>query len=133
MPESGPASTPARSEWVAAAELGLGPVLVAAEHLRLAFDPDTGAATVVALDPASHLVAACDGLLEWLAGAPAPDGRNDAEAELRATAGVLRNAAFAFRSLADADPSQLSARTEACAAMLEQGAHHVDAFRRLTR
>ena len=118
---------------MAAAELGLGLVLVAAEHLRLAFDPDTGPATVVALDPASHLVAACDALLEWLADAPAPNGRGDAEAELRALAGCCATLPTRFAAWPTPSPGQLPARTEACAAMLEQGQHHVDAFRRLAR
>jgi hypothetical protein len=48
--------------------------------------------------------------------------------ELGAAAGVYRNAAVAFKSLADVDGDQRGARANACATLLEQGDHHVETF-----
>ena len=45
-----------------------------------------------------------------------------------AAAGVYRNAAVAFKSLADVEGVQRKARSRACATLLEQGDHHVELF-----
>ena len=67
-------------------------------------------------------------LTDWLSRSRAPRGLGTAEAELGASAGVYRNAAFAFRSLTDAEVEQRRARSIVCVTMLEQGDHHVEAF-----
>jgi hypothetical protein len=63
----------------------------------------------------------------WLE-ARAPSGLGKAEAELGATAGVYRNVAVAFSSLADSELEQHAARFAACVKLLEQGDHHVELF-----
>jgi hypothetical protein len=125
------ATDPAGRAWVAEARGRLEPVVAAATRLRVAYEAGADPATVEAMDPASELIGACAGLLEWLHDSPAPSGHAELDAELRAAGGVLRNAAFAFRGLTDADPEQRAARAEACQSMLVQGEHHVDAFRAL--
>jgi hypothetical protein len=71
-------------------------------------------------------------MLQWLHDSPAPSRYGEAEAELGATAGVFSNAAFAFRSLAEADTDRRAARAELCASMLVQGEHHVEMFLAIT-
>jgi hypothetical protein len=77
---------------------------------------------------ASHVVAACGELSDWLRSSHAPRGFSKAGGELGAVAGVYRNAAIAFKSLGDVDGYQRQARSNACATLLGQGDHHVDAF-----
>jgi hypothetical protein len=77
---------------------------------------------------ASHVVSACGELSGWLRSTHAPRGFSKAGGELGAAAGVYRNAAIAFKSLGDVDGVQRQARSNACATLLEQGDHHVDAF-----
>jgi hypothetical protein len=43
-------------------------------------------------------------------------------------AGIYRNAAVAFRSLADVDGDQRLARSDACAKLLQHGDRHVETF-----
>jgi hypothetical protein len=74
------------------------------------------------------VVSACGELSSWLRSSHAPRGFSKAGGELGAAAGVYRNAAVAFRSLADVDGSQRQARSNACTTLLEQGDHHVDSF-----
>ena len=77
---------------------------------------------------ASHVVSACSTLSGWLGSSHAPRGLGKAGAELGAAAGVYRNAAVAFRSLADVDGDQRQARSVACAKLLEQGDRHIETF-----
>jgi hypothetical protein len=79
-------------------------------------------------DLAEKLTAACDGVVEWLHTSPAPKGFESAEAELYAAAGVYRNAAVAFRRLAEATGEPDDVLVRACEALLRQGDHHVIAF-----
>ena len=58
---------------------------------------------------ASHVVAACSNLNDWLRSGHAPRGFAKAGGELGAAAGVYRNAAVAFKSLADVDGDQREA------------------------
>jgi hypothetical protein len=102
-------------------------VTTAVDQLRRSFDRGSAGETEAAL-LADEVVRACLGLTEWLAGDRAPQGLGKAEGELAAAAGVYKNAAFAFRSLGDAEPDQREARTAACATMLDQGDDHVATF-----
>jgi hypothetical protein len=77
---------------------------------------------------ASQVVSACGELSSWLRSSHAPRGFAKAGGELGAAAGVYRNAAVAFKSLADADGDQREARANACATLLEQGDDHVEIF-----
>ena len=74
------------------------------------------------------MVSACASLNGWLSSSHAPRGFAKAGGELGAAAGVYRNAAVAFKSLADVDGDQRKARSNACGTLLEQGDHHVDVF-----
>ena len=76
----------------------------------------------------TEVITACANLVEWLRSSHAPRGFGKAGGELGAAAGVYRNAAVAFRSLADADVDQRQVRSNACASLLEQGDHHVEIF-----
>jgi hypothetical protein len=117
----------ARWEWAATARQRLRAVTTSVDRLRQSFAsgvPGVEEATAVAED----VIGACAALTEWLGGAHAPRGLGKAEGELAAAAGVYKNAAFAFRSLEDADPDQHEAREVACATMLEQGDEHVEVF-----
>ena len=53
--------------------------------------------------------------------------------ELGAAGGVYRNAAVAFKSLAEVEGGQRQARSRACATLLGQGDHHVEILRSLSR
>ena len=75
---------------------------------------------------ASEVVTVCAAVTGWLSGSQAPRGLRRAAAELGAGAGVYRNAAVAFRSLADADEDQRQVRSRAGVTLLEQGDHHVE-------
>ena len=77
---------------------------------------------------ASQVVSACGSLSGWLRSSHAPRGFAKAGGELGAAAGVYRNAAVAFRSLADVNGDQRQARSTACAKLLEQGDRHVETF-----
>jgi hypothetical protein len=100
----------------------------AVDNLRGSFleEPETSPETDEAV--ASRLVSACANLNEWLRSGHPPRGFAKAGGELGAAAGVYRNAAVAFKSLADVDGDQRGARANACATLLEQGDHHVERF-----
>jgi hypothetical protein len=100
----------------------------AVDNLRGSFleEPETSPETDEAV--ASQLVSACANLNEWLRSGHPPRGFAKAGGELGAAAGVYRNAAVAFKSLADVDGDQREARANACATLLEQGDHHVERF-----
>jgi enoyl reductase-like protein len=103
-------------------------VTQAVDNLRGCFlaEPETSPEADEAV--ASQVVSACANLNEWLRSGHAPRGFAKAGGELGAAAGVYRNAAVAFKSLADVDGDQREARANACATLLEQGDHHVDTF-----
>lgn len=117
-----------KRQWVDGAVERLGSLTKAALPLRRAFEPGPG----VDLDQnellSSSVLAASAALMRWLELSRAPRGLRGAEAEMGATAGVYRNAAIAFSSLADADPGQQTARRAACLKLLDQGEHHVELF-----
>jgi hypothetical protein len=103
-------------------------VTQAVDNLRGFFlgEPETSSETDEAV--ASQVVSACTNLNEWLRSGHAPRGFAKAGGELGAAAGVYRNAAVAFKSLAGVDGDQREARANACATLLEQGDHHVEIF-----
>jgi hypothetical protein len=103
-------------------------VTEAVERLRKVFEtgPETPSETYEAV--ASQAVSACSSLRGWLNSSHPPRGFAKAGGELGAAAGVYRNAAVAFRSLADVEGDHRVARTTACATLLEQGDHHVETF-----
>jgi hypothetical protein len=68
---------------------------------------------------ASQVVSACSSLNDWLRSSHPPRGMAKAGGELGAAAGVYRNAAVAFRSLADVDGDQRQAQVPT--STLEQG------------
>ena len=76
-------------------------------------------------DPVESLLIDCAAVLRWLEDNPPPRGLRRAGAELRAAAGVLRNAAFARRSLADPTDQGYRARAAAMRGLLAQGADHI--------
>jgi hypothetical protein len=125
---SHPESKYARGDWATAAENHLAEVVRAVRPLRRAFEASDEIEAETALGLASPVVEACGRLTAWLSSSRAPRGRSRAEGELAAAAGVYRNAAFAFRSLPEAEAEQLEARSIACATMLQQGQAHVEAF-----
>ena len=118
----------ARRRWATRAAEHLTAVVGAVLPLRKAFGADTEIAPALGAALASEVINVCGALTDWLAGVRAPKGLGKAEGELGAVAGVYRNAAMAFRSLADAEVGQLEARSTACATMLDQGDHHVGIF-----
>jgi len=113
---------------VAAARRRIRTVSRYAATLRAELEVQTPNPSRRGYDAASELVSACSDIAQWLHGLPAPAGLERAEAEIGAAAGVLRNAAFAFRSLAQGVSDRFMARCEACQAMLAQGDLHVEAF-----
>jgi hypothetical protein len=118
-----------RREWAETARVRLAQVTESVCALRRAFEVAAGEERDPWYGPSERVVASCDTLKGWLAGAKAPRGLGRAEGELGAIAGVYRNAAYAFRNVPGADEQGArSARMAACATMLEQGDHHVDAF-----
>ncbi len=102
-------------------------IRVAVERLQMVFETDLDPPPQLVDSVASQVVTVCAGITKWLSGSQAPKGLRRAAAELGAGAGVYRNAAVAFRSLADADEDQQQVRSRACATLLEQGDHHVEA------
>ena len=115
-----------RRRWADGAEKHLAALGAAARSLRDAFETAAETSAAPGTDPASLVVDSCAALASWLAGAPAPRGVGKAAAELGAAAGVYRNAAVAYRSLADTDTEAREARQAACAAMLDQGDLHIE-------
>jgi hypothetical protein len=128
MVPGNPEAEAARRRWASTAQEYLVAVTDAVDHLRelfhmeLATPPETDEAA------ATQVVSACGSLSGWLRSSHAPKGFAKAGGELGAAAGVYRNAAVAFRSLADVDGDQRQARSTACATLLEQGDHHVEIF-----
>lgn len=120
----------ARSRWAAQAQGHLEAVVDAVGALRKAFEAAPGGGQP-AVDPSDRVLEACAVVSGWLNGNKAPKGLGRAEGELGAVSGVYRNAAFAFRSLDEAGTDARRARLASCAAMLDQGDHHVEAFRAL--
>ena len=105
----------------------------AASRVRTALETAPASALGAVADSVAEVIAACAELSAWLGASPAPRGLEDAHAELGAALGVLRNAAFAFRSIDEVEGEQREVRTRICASMLEQWEHHIEAFSALTR
>lgn len=84
------------------------------------------------VDPDEALLTDCAAVLRWLDDNPAPRGLHRAAAELRAAASVLRNAAFARRSLTDRASPGFEAREAAMRALLTQGDDHIRNFMTMT-
>jgi hypothetical protein len=103
-------------------------VTEAVDHLRELFQMEIETPPETDEAVASQVVTACASLGGWLSSSHPPRGFAKAGGELGAAAGVYRNAAVAFRSLADVDGDQRQARSSACATLLEQGDHHVEIF-----
>lgn len=118
----------ARREWASIALEYLSALTEAVDRLRQAFQTEGERPSEADEAVGSQVVAACTELSSWLRSSHAPRGFSKAGGELGAAAGVYRNAAVAFRSLADAGGEQRQARSNACATLLEQGDHHVDVF-----
>jgi hypothetical protein len=118
----------ARRQWASLALGYLSAVTETVDHLREAFRAERERPSETNEAVASQVVSACGELSSWLRSSHAPRGFAKAGGELGAAAGVYRNAAVAFRSLTDVDGAQRQARSNACATLLEQGDHHVDAF-----
>jgi hypothetical protein len=118
----------AKRQWVDSAQVRLGALTEAVAALRGAFASEnlTGPARVEKV--ASEVLEASAALTEWLGTSRAPRGLAKAEGELGATAGVYRNAAVAFGSLAEAGPDQQAPRYAACVKLLDQGDHHIEMF-----
>lgn len=127
MPRT-PDPAAARQEWASTARDYLAAVTQAVEGLRGLFQAYRETTAEADEAVASHVVSACSNLNDWLRSGHAPRGFAKACGELGAAAGVYRNAAVAFKSLADVDGDQREARSNACATLLEQGDHHVEIF-----
>ena len=123
-----PEAEAARRSWASTAREYLVAVTEAVDHLREVFQTEQEGPSETDEAVASQVVSACSKLTGWLRSSHAPRGFAKAGGELGAAAGVYRNAAVAFRSLADVDGDQRQARFTACATLLEQGDHHVDIF-----
>src|ERR1700722_6519159 len=115
-------------QWASTAQDYLVAVTQAVDGLRGVFQADRETTSEADEAVASHVVSACSDLNDWLRSGHAPRGFAKAGGELGAAAGVYRNAAVAFKSLADTDGDQREARSNACAMLLEQGDHHVETF-----
>jgi hypothetical protein len=115
-----------KRRWVKGALEQIAALRAVAALLREALEPEVAGPTPEELPAAAAAAAAS--ATRWLEALRAPRGLGKAEAELGATAGVCRNAAVAFSSLADADSEQHAARRAACLRLLDQGDHHVDLF-----
>ncbi len=100
----------------------------AVDKLRGVFQEDPPADSEVDEAVAADVLAACSKLSDWLRSGHTPRGFARAEGELGAAGGVYRNAAVAFKSLAEVEGAQRQARSRACATLLEQGDHHVELF-----
>ena len=98
------------------------------DHLRELFQTELETPPETDEAVASQVVTSCSNLNGWLSASHPPRGFAKAAGELGAIAGVYRNAAIAFRSLADADTDQRQVRSDACTTLLEQGDHHVKTF-----
>ena len=127
MPRS-PEPEATRHKWASHALEYLSTLTEAVDRLREAFQTEREKPSETNEAVASQVVSACGELSRWLRSSHAPRGFAKAGGELGAAAGVYRNAAVAFRSLADVDGGQRLARSNACATLLEQGDHHVDSF-----
>jgi hypothetical protein len=117
-----------KRHWADGALERLGALAEAAERLRKAFESGPGIDADQNALLSSSLLGASAALTQWLEISRAPRGLRSAEAEMGATAGVYRNAAVTFSSLADADPDQHAARCAACQKLLDQGEHHLELF-----
>jgi hypothetical protein len=118
----------AKRQWLEGAVEQVQPLIDAAALLRSALNQAPTASVGRNDMQSAEVLSAATSLLRWLEAPRAPRGLRKAEAELGATAGVYRNAAVAFSSLADAGPDQHTARSVACVRLLDQGDHHVDLF-----
>ena len=118
----------ARRRWASTAQEYLVALTERVSHLRKLFKTELETPLEADDAVASQVVSACDSLRGWLSSSHAPRGFAKAGAELGAVAGAYRNAAVAFRSLADVDGQQQRARSAACAKLLKQGDHHVEIF-----
>jgi hypothetical protein len=118
----------ARRTWASTAEEHLAAVTRAVHRLREVFQTERERPGETNEAVASQVVSACGSMSGWLRSSHVPRGFAKAGGELGAAAGVYRNAAVAFKSLADVDGDQREARSNACATLLEQGDHHVDVF-----
>jgi hypothetical protein len=127
MPRT-PEPEAARREWASTAQEHLVAVTQAVDRLREVFETELETPVEADEAVASQVVSACGSLSGWLRSSHPPRGFAKAGGELGAAAGVYRNAAVAFRSLADVDGDQRQARSNKCAVLLEQGDHHVDLF-----
>jgi hypothetical protein len=123
-----PEAEVARRRWASTAREYLVAVAEAVDDLRKLFQMELDTLPETDEAVASQVVSACASLSGWLRSSHAPRGLAKAGGELGAAAGVYRNAAVAFRSLADVDGDQRQARATACATLLEQGDHHVETF-----
>ncbi len=117
-----------KRQWVDGAVERLETLTKAALPLRRAFESGTRVDLDDSEPLSSSVLAASAALMQWLELSRAPRGLRGAEAEMGATAGVYRNAAVAFSSLADADSDQHAARCGACLKLLDQGEHHLELF-----
>ncbi len=119
--------------WIQAADRRLNPVVLASLRVRVALDVafESTSSDDILEDASAPLLSAALDLVAWLQGAVTPEGLEDAAAELRAAAGVYRNAAVVYPGAPDLEGASRDARTAACNAMLQQGEHHVTTFRRL--
>jgi hypothetical protein len=118
----------AKRQWVDGAQVRLGALTEAVAALR----GESASGYVTGLERiekvASEVLGAAAALTQWLGTSRAPRGLAKAEGELGATAGVYRNAAVAFGSLAKAGSDQHQARCAAGAKLLDQGDHHVEMY-----
>jgi hypothetical protein len=128
MVPGNPEAESARRRWASNAQEYLVPVTERVDHLRKLFETELETPLEADEAVASQVVSACNSLRGWLSSSHAPRGFAKAGAELGAIAGAYRNAAVAFRSLADVDGEQRRARSAACAKLLKQGDHHVEIF-----
>jgi hypothetical protein len=117
-----------RRKWTTTAEDRLAVVTAAVERLREVFTVAQQMPSEASAEVASEVVTGCDSLAGWLNSTRVPKGLGKAEGELGAAAGVYRNAAIVYRNLENVDGYQRRARSNACAALLEQGDYHVEAF-----
>jgi hypothetical protein len=120
-----------RKQWIKAAQSQLSPVIDAAALLRRATAQLPDASEDLSRDPSSLMLSASRKLLDWLHDTEAPPGQEETVAELRAAAGVHRNAALAFRRLADPTTGREETLARACESLLEQGEHHIARFESL--
>ena len=118
----------ARRRWASTAQEYLAAVAEAVDHLRKLFEMEVETPPETDEAVSAQVVSACASLSGWLTSSHPPRGFAKAGGELGAAAGVYRNAAVAFRSLADVAGDQRRARSTACATLLEQGDHHVELF-----